>query len=342
MQPVFVTGATGFLGAHLVCALLQKGYSVQALKRPQSSLNEFTFISGLYFGHDQSLVIKNLEWLEGDITDYDSIAELLQKEQLVFHCAGLVSFHKADRNNLFTINVKGTENVVNACLTKGCKKLVYSSSTAAVGKADDDLITNETHQWDEKDQPSNYSVSKYYAELEVWRGVEEGLDAVIVNPTMIIGPCNWEKATGRFFINGSKNFPFYTTGSNAFVYVKDVANAMIKLAESTITAERFLLVSENMLLRDFMNTVADAFGKKLPSIKATPFMASIAWRWFGLVGFITGTKGLITQESAASSIKTVRYSNQKIKDALGFEFTPIENAVKETVASFKISGQNRT
>lgn len=335
MQPVLVTGATGFLGSHLVCALLQKGYVVQALKRPQSSLNEFTFIAGLYFGHDQSLVVKNLQWLEGDITDYNCLSDHILKDQLVFHCAALVSFHKADRENLYSTNVIGTENVVNACLYNGCKKLIYASSTAAVGKAEGDLVTNETHQWDEKDQPSNYSVSKYYAELEVWRGVEEGLDAVIVNPPMIIGPCDWQKSTGRFFINGSKNFPFYTSGANAFVYVKDVANAMIKLAESNITAERFLLVSENLKLRDFMNSIADAFGKKRPYIKVSASLTQLAWRWYSFIGFITGTKELITKESAASSLKKTKYSNEKIKKALEFQFTPIDKAVKETVEAFK-------
>ncbi len=335
MQPIFVTGATGFLGAHLVCALLQKGHVVEALKRPQSSLNECTFISGLYFGHDLSLVVKNLKWVDGDITEYDNLEDLLQKDQLVFHCAALVSFTQSDRDKLFTINVKGTENIVNAGLAKGCKKLVYVSSTAAIGQAEGNLETNETHQWDEKDIPSNYSISKYYAELEVWRGIEEGLDAVIVNPPMIIGPCDWQKATGRFFINGSRNFPFYTSGSNAFVYVKDVAKAMILLAESSVSAERFLLVSENMWLRDFMNGIADAFGKKRPSIKVNPMMANIAWRWFALVGFISGRKGLITKESANSSFKTTQYSNQKIKATLGIEFTPINLAIAETVAGFK-------
>jgi len=334
LQPIFVTGATGFLGAHLVCALLQKGYLVEALKRPQSSLNEFTFISGLYFGQDQSLVVKNLKWVDGDITEYDSIEEMLKKDQMVYHCAALVSFHQADREKLFSINIKGTENIVNACLAKDCKKLVYASSTAAIGQAEDNLITNETNQWDEKDNPSNYSISKYYAELEVWRGIEEGLDAVIVNPPMIIGPCDWRKATGRFFSNGYKNFPFYTNGSNAFVYVKDVAKAMILLAESSVSQERFLLVSENIMLRDFMNTIADAFGKKRPFIKVNPMMAEITWRCFGLVGFVSGTKGLITKESAISSFKTVQYSNQKIKDALAFEFTPIKIAIEETVASY--------
>ena len=334
MQPAFVTGASGFLGAHLVCALLHKGYAVKALKRAQSSMNEFTLISGLYFRHDQSSVINNLKWVEGDITDYDTIEEFFEKDRFVFHCAGIVSFNKSDREKLLLTNVKGTENVVNACLAKGVKKLIYASSTAAIGKAEGNQVTNETNQWDEKDNPSNYSISKYYGELEVWRGIEEGLDAVIINPTMIIGPGDWQKATGRFFINGFKNFPFYTDGSNAFVYVNDVAQAMIALAESDIKSERFLIAGENMPLRHFMNCVADAFGKRRPFIKAGPFITAIAWRWFELISLLTGTKGLITQESATSSLKKVEYSNKKIKEALSFEFTSIEKAVEETVKYF--------
>ena len=337
MQPVFVTGAIGFLGAHLVCALLQKGYRVIALKRPESSLSEFNYISGLYFRHDRGLGVKNLEWVKGDITDYEVLEEYLQKDQMVFHCAALVSFYKKDRADLFNTNINGTRNIVDACLTKQCKKLIYVSSTAAIGRNEQGKLTDESDYWDEKDEPSNYSISKYYAELEVWRGVEEGLNAVIVNPPIIIGPCNWNKSTGLFFTNASKNFPFYAPGSNAFVYVNDVVKAMIMLSDSTISGERFLVVSENKTLHNFMNTISDAFHKKRPSIKVTPWMAQIAWRWFGIIGFITGTRGLISKESSASSFKQIAYSSQKIKDALGFEFTNLDDAIKETADMYSSS-----
>lgn len=335
MQPIFITGATGFLGAHLVCELLQKGYVVSALKRPQSSLSEFNFIVGLYFGQEQNDVLKNLKWVEGDIMDMDSLEDAIDEGMIVFHCAAIISFHTSDKEHMVKVNVKGTENVVNVCLAKKITKMVYVSSIAAVGKTEPHTLTDETAMWDEKDNPSNYSRSKYYAELEVWRGVEEGLNAVIVNPPLIIGPGNWKKATGRFFWNGFKNFPFYTEGSNAFVYVKDVAKAMILLAELPIHSERFILVSENLRLRDFMNLIADAFGKRRPYLKISSFTAGLAWRILGLAGFFTGTKALITRESANSSLKHIAYSNKKIKEATGFEFTSISNAVKDTVDVFK-------
>ena len=335
MQPIFITGATGFLGAHLVCELLQKGYDVKALKRPQSSLAEFDFISGLYFGQDPNNVLKNIRWVEGDVLDMDSLEDAIEEGMIVFHCAAIISFNSEDREHMFKVNVRGTENVVNVCLAKKVTKLVYASSIAAVGKSEQGTLTDETAMWDEKDEPSNYSRSKYHAELEVWRGVEEGLNAVIVNPPLIIGPGNWKKATGRFFWNGFKNFPFYTKGSNAFVYVKDVAKAMVLLSELPLHAERYILVSENLRLRDFMNLISDAFGKRRPFLKISSFTAGIAWRILGIAGFFTGTKALITRESAQSSLKNIAYSNKKIKDATGFEFTSIATAVNETVDAFK-------
>lgn len=334
MQPVFVTGATGFLGAHLVCALLQKGYSIKALKRPQSAMSEFDFISGLYFGQERELGVKNLEWVNGDINDYYSLEENIETGQFVYHCAALVSFSQADKDLLFKTNVKGTENIVNACLEKKCGKLIYVSSTAAVGRAAPGQLSDETDEWDEKDRPSNYSISKYYAELEVWRGIEEGLNAAIVNPPLIIGPCNWQKTTGRFFINASRNFPFYTKGSNSFVYVEDVCKAMLLLAESAINSERFLVVGENMQWRDFMNTVSDAMGKKRPFIEVTPWIAGMAWRSLGVLTFLTGKKALVTKESARSSLQKIMFSSNKLKAALNFEFTPMQEAIKKTADSF--------
>ncbi len=334
MQPVFVTGATGFLGAHLVCALLQKGYSIKAHKRPQSAMSEFDFISGLYFGQERELGVKNLEWVNGDINDYDSLEENIETGQFVYHCAALVSFSQADKDLLFKTNVKGTENIVNACLEKKCGKLIYVSSTAAVGRAAPGQLSDETDEWDEKDRPSNYSISKYYAELEVWRGIEEGLNAVIVNPPLIIGPCNWQKTTGRFFINASRNFPFYTKGSNSFVYVEDVCKAMLLLAESAINSERFLVVGENMQWRDFMNTVSDAMGKKRPFIEVTPWIAGIAWRSLGVLAFLIGKRPMVTKESARSSLQKIMFSSNKLKAALNFEFTPMQEAIKKTADTF--------
>lgn len=333
-QDVFVTGGSGFVGAHLLCALLEKGHTITAVKRRETSLKEFTFIAGLYFGHGLSLVIKNLTWIEADLLSPDSYEEFISEGQMVYHCAGMVSFEKRDKHNLMRNNTEVTKNLVDVCLYKKIKKLIYVSSTAAVGAAPENELTDESDLWDEKSSPSNYSVSKYYAEIEVWRGVEEGLSAVIVNPPLIIGAGNWQKNTGRFFLNAYHSFPFYTPGANAFVYVNDVAEIMIKLANSGIENERFLLPSENMELKDFFDNVAQGFGKKKPSIKVNKAMAEIAWRLSLLWNLISGTRGLITKETAMSGFKRVRYSNEKIKKALNYQFTPIDKAIELTIQAF--------
>lgn len=335
MYIAFVTGATGFLGAHLVCELINNGFKVTALKRPESSLNEFNFISALYFGQDNDKLNNNLTWVEGDILDYFSVENHINSETFVFHCAALVSFSKKDKYKLFETNINGTANVADACLHKKPSKLIYASSTAAIGKAEEPYFTDENTLWDEKENPSNYSISKYFAELEVWRAAEEGVDTVIVNPPMIIGEGNWKKNTGKFFMNAHNNFPFYTEGSNAFVYVKDVARAMRLLALSNIKSERFLLAAHNISFKDFMDTLAVSLGKKKPFIKINSLTSNIVWRIAGVLSFLSFSKNFISKESAESSLKKVKYSSEKIKNAIGFEFTPLSKAIENTTEVFK-------
>lgn len=335
MDIAFVTGGTGFLGAHLICELLKNDFKVKAVKRPESSLNEFNFISALYFGQDNDKLKNNFSWYEGDILNISSFEDLVDSNTYVFHCAAIVSFSKKDKYSLFETNIKGTANVVDVCLDNKCRKLIYASSTAAIGKAEDDKQTCENDLWDEKDNPSNYSVSKYFAELEVWRGIEEGLNAVIVNPSMIIGAGDFSKNTGKFFTNSHRNFPFYSTGSNAFVYVKDVARAMRMLAVSEISAERFLLTGNNISFKDFLDLIAVSLNKKKPSIKINKAASEIAWRISAFLSTLTFSKNFITKEAAMSSVKNVKYSSEKIIKALKFEFTPLKKAIEETVDAFK-------
>lgn len=335
MYIALVTGGTGFLGAHLICELLSNDFEVKALKRPESLLYEFNKISALYFGHDNDKLINKLTWVEGDILDYFSIERNIDNNTFVFHCAALVSFNKKDKYKLFETNIKGTANVADACLYKKARKLIYVSSTAAVGKVEEPFLTDENTLWDEKDNPSNYSISKYYAELEVWRIIEEGANAVIVNPPLIIGEGNWEKNTGIFFSNANKNFPFYTEGSNAFVYVRDVAKAMRLLALSDISAQRYLLIGENISFRKFMDMISISLNKKKPYIKINSVTSSIAWRVAAILFFFGLTKEFITKESAQSSLKKVKYSSEKIKSAIQFEFTPLQIAIEKISEVFK-------
>ncbi|NUM32793.1 MAG: NAD-dependent epimerase/dehydratase family protein [Bacteroidetes bacterium] len=335
MKIAFVTGGTGFLGSHLICELLRNNFQVKALKRPESSLNEFNYISALYFGQDNDNFKKNLNWIIGDIQKPTTYEEYIDQNTCVFHCAALVSFNKKDKYRLFESNIQGTAVIADVCLYKKCLKLIYASSTAAVGKAEENEYTDESNLWDEKDNPSNYSVSKYFAELEVWRAIEEGLNAVIVNPSMIIGAGDFNKNTGKFFTNAQNNFPFYATGSNAFVYVKDVVKAMITLALSDIKSERFLLTGSNLSFKDFFDLISKKLNKKKPTIKINRATSELAWRVSSLLSILTFSKNFITKEAAQSSVKNVKYSSNKIETTLGFEFTPIEKALDEIVEAFK-------
>lgn len=293
-------------------------------------MKTFDLIKDLYFGQHAEPVLKNLEWVDGDILDPSGLEELMDEKTIVFHCAAMVSFHPFDKSKIFSTNVEGTSNVVNACLGKKVKKLVYLSSSAAIGNAPYGVLTTEDHLWDEKDKPSNYAISKFYAELEVWRGIEEGLNGVMVNPPLIIGPCDWNKGTGVFFKNALKGMPFYTEGVNGFIYVKDVCKVMRLLGESEVHSERFITVSENLSYLDFMKSISDSLNKRTPGIRIGRIVTGIAWRLLHFIGLITNYKSPYTRESSASSLKKVEYSSSKLRKFIEFDPLPVSKAIEET------------
>lgn len=323
---VVVTGANGFLGSYVVCALMQKGYEVKALRRASSDMSEFNDIAEWELGADRQRLLGKLTWHEADIMDIQDLDTAFAGAEFVFHCAARVSF-RGDSHELTKVNAEGTANVVNACLKAGVRKLVYASSTAALGRTESkDLITEET-QWAEDDNNTAYACSKHLAELEVWRGIEEGQNAVIVNPGIILGAGRWDKGSCKLFENVHKGFKFYTKGVNGFIGAKDVANTMISLAESNIVGERFLLVSENRSYQDLFNAMAKYMGEKPPTIEIKPGYKK--WlKWPLKLYKLFNPAATITAETLNTSIKEHRYSNEKIRKA-GFEFTPIESVVEE-------------
>lgn len=327
---VFITGATGLLGARLLLDLLKKGDQVRAFKRKNSNLNT---VKKVFEYYDSLSSFENIEWVEGDTLDILSLEKALEGIDHVFHCAAIVSFDPKDREMMMKTNIEGTANVVNACLKAGIKKLCHVSSTAALGKAKNgELITEET-EW-EADGASWYSKSKYLSELEVWRGREEGLNAVIVNPCIILGPGEWGRSSTNVFTEVWKGLTFYTPGGNAFVDVRDVSKAMTQLMKSEIEGERFLVVSENMNFKDFFGIIAEALGKKPPFFKADYFTVKLGWRVTFLISLLTGKSPAVTKETARTSQKLSQFSNQKIIDALGFEFIPVERSIRETATLF--------
>ena len=330
---ILVTGATGFLGSHIVCSLLQAGYSVCGLKRDKSSLQEFDYIFSYRFQNqteqEKSSFQQKLSWIDGDINDVLSLEEAFSGVEQVYHCAAMISFHAKDQDQMMHVNVDGTANVVNAALMKGVKKLCYISSIAAIGRTKSGQLIDEKTHWEESSNNSNYSVSKHKAEMEVWRGIEEGLNAVIVNPGVIMGVGDWNKGSVNMLKMVAKGLPFYSTGVNGYVDVEDVAKASILLMDKELFAQRFILISENISVKDFFETAAKELGKKAPYIKVNKLLAEIAWRVMALKKILTGKQANITKETARASLNQYFYNNQKVKNAIQFDFKPVNQTIAE-------------
>lgn len=319
---ILVTGATGLVGSHLLQALLNKGEKVRALYRsviPQIPGSE------------------KIDWVKGDILDVLSLEEAMQGVQQVYHCAAIVSFHPSQRKHLHHVNIEGTANVVNASLDAGISKMVFMSSVAALGRIREDVMIDETMNWTPETSNSEYGKSKYMAEMEVWRGIGEGLNAVIVNPVIILGAGDWSSGSTAIFKSAYDEFPWYTEGMSGFVDVQDVVKAMITLMESGMSAERFIISGDNLPYRSVFTMIANAFGKKPPHKKVTVWMAAIVWRLEAIKSKFTGKSPLLTKETAKTARAKVRFNNQKLLHAIpAFQYTSMEESIKRICEELKV------
>ena len=323
---IFLTGGTGLVGAHILLNLVDKGQKVRALKRKSSSLN---VINSIFSHYNKKHLLDTIEWVEGDICDVFLIEDAIAECDRVIHCAGLVSFNPKHNNQLMNINVDGTKNIVNICLEKDIKKLGYVSSIATLGGSNSSKEKTESDFWKANSSNTHYALSKYLAEQEVWRGIEEGLNAVIINPSVILGPGNWSKGSSQLFEKVWRGLKFYSLGGSGYVDVEDVASCMLKLMESNIVNERFILNSENIKYRALFNAIAKHMNKPKPHIKVTPVLKEIAWRYEWIKSIFTNKDPLVTKETANTSMKTKCFSNEKIKSTLGHTFIPISESIKK-------------
>ncbi len=332
---IFVTGGTGLLGSHVLVELLKRGKTVRALRRSSSNMNMVNAVFQHFFKTASDTYFNKIKWVEGDILNVPLLLEHTEGCTEVYHCAALVSFKKRDFKRLMKINKEGTANVVNVCLAKNVKKLCHVSSTAAIGRSATKEFYDEDNKWVNDRSNSNYAISKYSAENEVWRGREEGLDVVIVNPSVILGVGDWNSSSLSLFKTVKQGLKFYTPGTNAFVDARDVAFILCELAERNIVNERFLVISENVPFKALFTKIARAFNVKPPHIKVKKWMTAIAWRLEGFLAFLFGKTQNITKETAKSAMQTHKYSNEKVKKALDYEFIPVEQAVNDAAAFFK-------
>ena len=323
-----VTGGTGFLGSHLICHLLDAGQRIRAIRRTHASFDILRRVFSFY-NRDFDASAGLIEWIEADITDVYSLEDCLDGVTDVYHAAALVSFQPGDQDRLDLVNVAGTANLVNACLEKKIRKLCHVSSIAAIGRADNDQVIDEEVIWKASRRNSHYAVSKYGAEREVWRGIEEGLDAVIVNPSIILGPGELNSGSTRLIKTVEKGLKFYTPGCNGFVDVRDVVSVMIRLMESEITAERFIVSAENLTYRELFGIIAQALGKPAPGLKAGRFMGEVYWRTERIKALITGKKPLVTRETAQTANNSYIYSSEKVRERINYQYISIEKSVMD-------------
>lgn len=325
-----VTGATGLVGTHVVLKLLLQGKTVVATKRNSSNLREIETVFSYYVPNAKELFNKII-WRDIDLNDVLSLDELLKDVTNVYHCAALVSLNNSDRQKLFQINAEGTANLVNACLTKKVDSFCFVSSITTIQNPDIKGDLDESVYWKKKLNQNAYSISKYLAEQEVWRGIEEGLNAVIVNPGVIVGPGNWDRGTGKLFSVSEKGVKFYTTGVNGFVGVNDVAEAMIQLCDKKVFGERFLLVENNYSFKDILTIIHSALGIMPPKIHAGKNFLRLG----RILTFLLPENLKVNASMIETLTEKTTYSNLKITKTLGYKFTPISEAVGFAAAVYK-------
>lgn len=315
-EMILVTGATGFLGAELIHQLTSQGIKLRALKREHSIVPDLI--------KDNNLV----DWVIADINDISALEDAFEDIQQVYHCAALVSFDPKDKAKLLRVNIEGTSNVVNLCADFGIR-LLHVSSVAALGDAKKGALITEKDFWEYDAKAHTYAISKYEGEMEVWRGIAEGLDAVIVNPSVIIGAGAGFEGSGAIFKLVKDGMAYYTKGATGLVDVADVAKSMIALMNSKETAERYILSAENYHYKQFFGEIAAGYGIKAPNKEAKPWMLGIAWRAAKLASLFTRKPAALTSDAARSSLNESFYSNQKIKQTISIEFKRIKQSIEE-------------
>ncbi|MBS2098220.1 NAD-dependent epimerase/dehydratase family protein [Carboxylicivirga linearis] len=326
---IFITGGTGLVGSHLLYNLTKEGKKVRALCRDTSS-KEYVEKVFRFYSDEATKLFSNIEWFEGDLHDYFSLLDALNEVDHVYHCAAMVSFKPSDAKEMFSNNVDGTANLVNACIEKKVNRFCFVSSIATLGGSINGTPIDETTFWQNDDNHSVYSQSKFQSEMEVWRGTKEGLNAIIVNPSVIIGPVELDRSTGQLFKTMMKGTPFFTNGSTGFVDVRDVAAAMINLCNSNIANERFIINGENLLYKDFFTLGAKEFKVKPPRFRAGRILTGIAWRMERLKYYLFRTEPHFTKETARTSQHRSVYSDEKYQKLFPTSRISIGEAILNT------------
>lgn len=330
---ILVTGGTGLVGSHLLYHLTQKNDTIRAIYRTD---NKKEYVKEIFSYYSGNIIdsFSRIEWVQADITNIPSLEPLFKDITHVYHCAALVSFNPKDYKKMRQVNIFGTANVVNFSIENKITKLCYVSSIATIGTSVNEKLINEENEWSDSDNHNCYSITKYGAEMEVWRASQEGIDVVIVNPGVILGSGFYNEGSSKLFTKINNGFKFYTEGVTGFVGVQDVIKSMISLMNSTIKNERFILVSENNSFKEILFMIADSLNKKRPFIKTSKLATSLLWRVDWLLTTILNKEPTLTKNTAKSSHNKSFYSSNKIEEKINFKFESINKIIDKVSKRF--------
>ena len=329
---ILVTGATGLVGAHLLHRLVLKGERIRAIYRTEKRLSQVEKIFSYYSENSKDLIEK-IEWLQCDITDVPKLSQAFENVTKVYHCAAFISFDPSKISQLTKTNIEGTANIVNLAIANKVAKICYVSSIATLGLPKKDEQINEETEWN----PINanvYSLTKYDAELEIWRGTQEGVPAVIVNPGVILGPGTWKRGSGSFFSQYSRKQNYALPGSTGYIGVNDVVAIMTFLMDAEIKNERFVLVTENLPFKTVQTLIYDAYGLPAPKKIVKPWQLQVFWRLDWLRHKITGSRRVLSKNMAKSIPTFTSYSSEKLRQFYPEKLEPIQEVIKKCCAIY--------
>jgi len=330
---ILVTGGTGLLGSHLLLELVREHEEVVAIKRPSSNLEEVKSVFS-YYSNEADHLFKLIDWVDVDLLYQQDMERVMIDIEEVYHCAAMVSFQPRDRKSMIDFNVQSTTNVVNACLEAGVKKLVHVSSSSAIGRAPDGQPADESRIWARSKYSSGYAESKFKSEMEIWRGMEEGLNAVIVNPTIIFGSGFWDRGSSSMFSRVAGGLKYATPGVTGYVGVNDVVAAMTQLMASDILGERFILSAGDHSYQEVFETIGATLEVPRKLKQVSPAMLRSICRLDAFMGLFTG-KRRITSEHLHSAFSMSYYSSKKIQETLGIEFTPVPQVIERVAQNYR-------
>ena len=305
---------------------------VTALFRNEKGKSE---VQNLFQFYGKENLFSQVEWVKGDVEDVDDMYELTEGIDIVFHCAAIVSYHKKEASRMLEVNINGTKNVVNACIENEVKHLIHISSISALGDSKGEIIDEETPR-NFNDYHSNYSKSKYLSEQEVWRGIQEGLNATILNPGVVFGPNACERSSGTMIARIDKGLPALPAGGSGIVSVLDVVEVMVRAAKQTPTNERYILCAENVRMSELFTKIANALNVKIGKNIAKKWQIILVYYMEALIELLTGKRASITREIIRNYDEVKRFDGSKATRVFGFQYRNTFGSIEDTVRFYKI------